>query len=33
MIVGIGNEDTFILIRVQNVRLMKITYLEKPYIT
>jgi len=29
MIVGIGNEDVFILIRVENVGLMKITHLEK----
>jgi len=32
MIAGIGNEDVFILIRVKNVGLMKITCLEKSHI-
>jgi len=32
MIAGIGNEDAFILIRVENVGLMKITYLEKSHV-
>jgi len=32
MMVGIGNEDVFILIRVENVGLIKITCLEKFHI-
>jgi len=32
MIVGIGNEDVFILIGVDNIGLMKITCLEKSHI-
>jgi len=32
MIAGIGNEDVFILIRMENVGRMKITYLEKSHI-
>jgi len=33
MIAGIDNEDVFILIRVENVGMMKITCLEKSQIT
>jgi len=33
MIAGKGNEDVFILIRVENVGMMKIKFVEKSHIT